>query len=116
MKALDISAVTFSYEQAAEFALQNFSLSVARGEAHALLGPNGAGKTTLMRVITGQLRGYAGEVFIYGNKAANKDSLSNIGYAPQPISLFPSPHGTGKSAVLRQHGRVDLRETSGTIC
>jgi ABC-2 type transport system ATP-binding protein len=90
MKALDISSVSFSYDHAAEFALQNFSLSVARGEAHALLGPNGAGKTTLMRVITGQLRGYTGEVSIYGNKAANKDSLRNIGYAPQPISLFPA--------------------------
>jgi ABC-2 type transport system ATP-binding protein len=88
MKALDISSVTFSYDHEAECALQNFSLSVASGEVHALLGPNGAGKTTLMRVITGQLRGYKGTVEIYGDKTARKDSLRNIGYAPQPISVF----------------------------
>ncbi len=90
MKALDISAITFFYDLATECALQNFSLSVADGEMHALLGPNGAGKTTLMRVITGQLRGYTGSVAIYGDKACERTSLKNIGYAPQPISVFTS--------------------------
>ena len=36
----------------------------------ALLGPNGAGKSTLMRIITGQLRGYSGEVLIYRQQNA----------------------------------------------
>lgn len=88
MKALDISSITFSYDLAAEYALQEFSLSVADGEVHALLGPNGAGKTTLMRIITGQLRGHAGSVSIYGDKASNAACLRNIGYAPQPVSVF----------------------------
>ena len=54
----------------------------------ALLGPNGAGKSTLMRIITGQLRGYSGEVLIYGGKMPNRRALLSIGYAPQPISLY----------------------------
>lgn len=88
MKALDISSITYSYDEAPVFALQNFSLSVADGSMHALLGPNGAGKTTLMRIITGQLRGYSGEVFIHGSKMPDQDTLRSIGYAPQPISLY----------------------------
>ena len=98
MKALEISQITFSYNQTAdmsaagetEYALRDFSMSVEAGEIHALLGPNGAGKTTLMRLITGQLRGYQGSIFIYGNKNNDRDALISMGYAPQPVSVFTS--------------------------
>jgi ABC-2 type transport system ATP-binding protein len=88
MNALDISSITFCYNGASVNALQNFSLSVAEGQIHALLGPNGAGKSTLMRIITGQMRNYSGEVFIRGSKIPDQDALRLIGYAPQPISLY----------------------------
>lgn len=88
MNALDISSITFSYEGAPVCALQNFSLTVLDGGIQALLGPNGAGKSTLMRVITGQLRGYSGDVYIYGNKMPDRSALLSIGYAPQAISLY----------------------------
>ena len=41
-----------------------------------------------MRVITGQLRGYTGSVSIFGDKASDAACLKNIGYAPQPVSVF----------------------------
>ncbi|MFO7570616.1 MAG: ABC transporter ATP-binding protein [Smithellaceae bacterium] len=88
MNALDISSITFSYEGAPVRALQNVSLTVADGRMQALLGPNGAGKSTLMRVITGQLRGYSGDISIYGKKMPDRKALLSIGYAPQPISLY----------------------------
>lgn len=96
MKALEISGITYSYNQSMdksgitenEYALRDFSMSVESGQFHALLGPNGAGKTTLMRLITGQLRGYIGDVFIYGHKKWGKEVLNSIGYAPQPISVY----------------------------
>src|SRR5512137_1589653 len=96
MKALEISGVTFTYNLRAdksvaedfEYALRDFSMSVDCGQVHALLGPNGAGKTTLMRLITGQLRGYSGDINIYGHNNEDKEALISIGYAPQPVSLF----------------------------
>jgi ABC-2 type transport system ATP-binding protein len=100
MNALEVNGITFCYDNpacaspnndgdaAGEFALKDFSMTVADGGIHALLGPNGAGKTTLMRVVTGQLRGYRGTVNIYGDKPENIETLNSIGYAPQPISLF----------------------------
>ena len=88
MNALDISSITFSYEGATVRALQNVSLTVTDGRMQALLGPNGAGKSTLMRVITGQLRGYSGDISIYGKKMPDRKGLLSIGYAPQPISLY----------------------------
>jgi ABC-2 type transport system ATP-binding protein len=88
MNVLGVSSITFSYEGAPVCALRNLSLAVPAGRMHALLGPNGAGKSTLMRIITGQLRGYAGDVFIHENKMPDQTALLSIGYAPQPISLY----------------------------
>jgi ABC-2 type transport system ATP-binding protein len=96
MKALEISGISFCYNSPADksaaggndYALRDFSMSVEIGKIHALLGPNGAGKTTLMKIITGVLRGYSGEVVILGNKMPDNSALLSIGYAPQAISLY----------------------------
>lgn len=98
MNALEISKITFSYNQTAdkpatlnsEYALRDFFMSVESGEIHALLGPNGAGKSTLMRLITGQLRGYQGSIVIDGKNNSDRQALTSVGYAPQPISVYTS--------------------------
>jgi ABC-2 type transport system ATP-binding protein len=102
MKALEVTEINFCYSLPAgqgnnissnagyEYVLKDFTLSVISGRFHALLGPNGAGKTTLMRIITGQLRGYSGQVDIYGHHTAAAIALNSIGYAPQPTSVFPA--------------------------
>ncbi|MDI6742806.1 MAG: ABC transporter ATP-binding protein [Smithella sp.] len=96
MKALEVSAISFSYHSpvdksatgGVDYALRSFSMSIEEGKVHALLGPNGAGKTTLMKIITGVLRGYAGEVFVLGNKMPENSALLSLGCAPQAISLY----------------------------
>jgi urea transport system ATP-binding protein len=48
-------------------ALNNLSLTIARGEMRAVIGPNGAGKTTMMDVVTGKTRPLAGDVYFDGS-------------------------------------------------
>lgn len=114
MNALGVSSVTFHYENAPVCALQNFSLSVAKGALHALLGPNGAGKSTLMRIITGVLKGYGGDVRIMGSRMPDREALLSIGYAPQAISLYTmltareNLHFFGTMAHL-SNGQIALR-------
>jgi ABC-2 type transport system ATP-binding protein len=126
MKALEISQITFSYDQAAdksaggeiEYALQDFSMSVESGEIHALLGPNGAGKTTLMRLITGQLWGYRGSILIYGSPNDSKEALISTGYAPQPVSVYTSLTALENLrvfGVMAGLSRENLKERSNAV-
>jgi ABC-2 type transport system ATP-binding protein len=43
-----------------------------------------------MKIITGVLRGYSGEVFVLGNKMPDNTALISIGCAPQAIALYMS--------------------------
>ncbi|MGE0055223.1 MAG: ABC transporter ATP-binding protein [Hyphomicrobium sp.] len=53
-------------------AVNDLSLTIARGEFYALLGPNGAGKTTTLRMVAGLLKPDAGEISICGIDALRK--------------------------------------------
>ncbi len=53
---------------AAVRALDNVSFDVQPGELHAVMGENGAGKSTLMKILSGVIAGYDGELWIRGNK------------------------------------------------
>ena len=54
-------------------ALDDVSLSVARGEIHALLGQNGAGKSTLVKVLTGIYQPDSGQIFVGGREVRLRD-------------------------------------------
>ena len=47
-------------------ALKDVSLSVRRGEFHSICGENGAGKSTLMKILSGVIPEYDGEIAIRG--------------------------------------------------
>jgi len=68
-------------------ALEDCTLSVARGEFVAVVGPSGCGKSTLMRLVTGLWRPTAGGVVVDGREVAGP--LSIAGMAFQNPSLLP---------------------------
>ena len=47
-------------------ALQDVSLEIAAGELHAIVGENGAGKSTLMKILSGVITEYYGELLLRG--------------------------------------------------
>jgi ABC-type sugar transport system ATPase subunit len=47
-------------------ALSDVSLDVAAGEVHAIVGENGAGKSTLMKILSGAITEYDGEIVLRG--------------------------------------------------
>src|SRR5437667_10567993 len=84
--AIRLSGVGKSYS--GHVAVQDLSLSVARGGAFGLLGPNGAGKTTTLRMIMNVLAPDTGTIEILGRPAA-QESRDRVGYMPEERGLYP---------------------------
>src|SRR5919112_554963 len=63
-------------------AVDEFSVSVERGEVFGLLGPNGAGKTTVIKMLTTLLPPTSGVA-----RVAGFDVRRRIGYVPQMLSV-----------------------------
>ncbi len=75
-------------------AVEDFSLSVHRGEIIALLGPSGCGKTTLLRTIAGFESPDGGRIVIAGREVASarrglQPERRKIGFVFQDYALFP---------------------------
>lgn len=72
-------------------ALDGISFEVSSGEIVGFIGPNGAGKSTTMKIITGYLSEFEGEVLVNGMDV-KKDALAvkkMIGYLPELNPLYP---------------------------
>jgi NitT/TauT family transport system ATP-binding protein len=76
-----------SPEGKAIMALQNFSMSIAKGEFCAVVGPTGCGKSTTLSLITGLARPSAGTVRIWGKPVDGIDR--RIGFVFQSDAVFP---------------------------
>ncbi len=68
-------------------ALDDATLSIAKGEFIAVVGPSGCGKSTLMKLVTGLLPPSGGEVRVHGQVV--KGPIRGVGMAFQAPTLMP---------------------------
>jgi len=88
---LKVSNVNKSF--GSKIVLTDNNLEVGKSEIHALVGMNGAGKTTLVRIISGVIDDYEGDI-IFEDKNINKLSVierQNVGIyvVPQHAAVIP---------------------------
>ncbi len=114
-------------------ALDDLTLSVARGEVFGFLGSNGAGKTTAIRALCGLLRPTSGRARVLGlDVVAEPEAVKRrIGYMSQRFSLYEDltvaqnlafwggAYGL-RGAALRERaawavGMADLRGREGAL-
>ncbi len=81
-KIIEIKGLTKQYGKTV--ALNNVDLSLDKGRIIGLLGPNGSGKTTLIKVLTGLLKQYSGEVVI-DHRLLSTETKSEISYLPDQL-------------------------------
>ena len=103
-------------------ALGGVDFDVRAGEVHALIGENGAGKSTLIRILSGELSGYEGEVRLDG-RPMRFDSpraalAAGIAVIPQELQLV-STLSAGENILLGREpagrwGFVDRRAMAET--
>jgi ABC-2 type transport system ATP-binding protein len=85
---IEVDSVTKRFEDMV--AVDNISMTVAKGELFGLLGPNGAGKSTLTKMISGMLNPTTGTIKV-GKYNIQKEPMKVkeiIGVVPQDIVLY----------------------------
>ncbi len=56
-------------------AVDNFSLTIEKGQLYGLIGPNGAGKTTIFNLLTGVYKADHGSIFLDGKELTGKSTI-----------------------------------------
>ena len=73
-------------------AVDDFSVTIEKGQLYGLIGPNGAGKTTVFNLLTGVYRPDTGSIFLDGQNITGKKTIeinqSGIARPFQNIRLF----------------------------
>jgi len=96
----------------AQYALQDVSFQVERGEQIAVVGPNGAGKSTLFKLVVGAIKPSQGKVHLYGQ---SPDKHICIGYVPQRSQVDWSFPATVEDVVMMGRvGRIGLFRRPGS--
>ncbi len=72
------------------YAVDDISFEVKKGEIVGFLGPNGAGKSTTMNILTGYLSATSGSVSIAGYDVLDNpmEAKKHIGYLPEQPPLY----------------------------
>jgi ABC-type cobalamin/Fe3+-siderophores transport system ATPase subunit len=87
MNAIEVKELTKVYKGGKSkievTALNNFSLSVSKGEIFGLLGPNGAGKTTLIKTLLGIVQPTTGSAKLLGKPISDYRIKNRIGFLPE---------------------------------
>jgi branched-chain amino acid transport system ATP-binding protein len=73
-------------------AVDNFSITIEKGQLYGLIGPNGAGKTTMFNLLTGVYKPSSGSIMLDGENITGKKNVeinrAGIARTFQNIRLF----------------------------
>ena len=107
-KGIFFDAVTFSYNESDQPALESISLEIPKGKTTAIVGYSGAGKSTLIDLICRFYEVTEGEIYIDGYRLRDLDLASwreRIAIISQDLYIF--------NTTLREniaYGRLDATE------
>jgi putative spermidine/putrescine transport system ATP-binding protein len=110
---LTIEHVRKSY--GANTVVQDFNMTVERGEFISFLGPSGCGKTTVLRMVAGFEEPTSGKIVISGKDVTRlKPNQRNIGMVFQAYALFPNMTvaqniGFGLKVAGKSKAEIDKR-------
>jgi osmoprotectant transport system ATP-binding protein len=90
MKVIEYQNIRMAYGE--KVIIEDFNLSIEKGEFVTIIGSSGCGKTTILKMVNGLVQPVAGNLFVEGKNTKEIDLTQlrrNIGYAIQGSVLFP---------------------------
>jgi ABC-type Mn2+/Zn2+ transport system ATPase subunit len=100
---IELRDLTAGYRS--QVALENVTLTVARGTMMAIVGPNGGGKSTLLKLLLGLLEPWHGTARVLGTTPAA--ARGRIGYVPQTGSGdWSFPATVGEVVMMGRYRRL----------
>ncbi len=119
MQQPDLEARRVVKRYAGLVAVDDLSLSIARGSFFSILGPSGCGKTTLLRMIAGFLAPDSGEVLIGGQSMADvPPNRRPVNMVFQHLALFPMMtvgQNVGYGLARRGMARQEIAKRVGAM-
>ncbi len=109
-------------------AVEDLSVTIARGTITGLLGPSGSGKTTLMRCMVGAQIVASGTVTVLGHPAGSAPLRHRVGYVTQDptvyndlrvidnVRYFAALYGAPSSAADEAVDAVGLTDHAAAYC
>ena len=87
---LSIRDLRMNYD--GRYVLNGVDLEARPKQIIGYIGPNGAGKSTTIKIMLGLVKGYTGEVRLFGQdiKEAGTEYKRRIGYVPETAELYDS--------------------------
>lgn len=94
--------------------LKGINLDVNKGEIIGYIGPNGAGKSTTVKIMLGLVKGYEGEVKIFGNNISyeNVEYKHKIGYVPENGEIYDNLTAYEYITFLGEIYGMELKEVN----
>ncbi|MCK9264907.1 MAG: ABC transporter ATP-binding protein [Desulfomonilia bacterium] len=104
---LRLENISFTYEGANRFAINEVSLTIPRGQTLGIIGTSGAGKSTLADIAIGLLHPSSGDIMLDGRTVTIenlKHWQSLIGYVPQTPYIAPATLAENIAFGVRTEG------------
>ena len=94
MSHFQVKNLSFKYKNQKDLMVDDFNLSVEKGEIIALIGPSGSGKSTILRLLSGLEAPLGGEIkfgedILFNQKTNLPPQERGIGMIFQDYALFP---------------------------
>lgn len=109
VEALRFDSVCYTYPGQKRRAIDQFSLTVRKGEILALLGPNGSGKSTLLNLLVAHRPPEHGAILILGIDPTThrEQAVRQLGFVAQQNCL--DPYSTARQNLSFQARLQDVR-------
>lgn len=117
--SIEIKNLNFRYPKSDNYALENVSFKIEKGQTLGIVGRTGSGKTTLVNLLLRLFDPDRGTIFIGEHDILDiplKTLKKNIGYVPQDNFLFSNTISNNIDFGMRNSSQEEIIQSAKSAC